>query len=225
MTKNNALVNFSCSTQASESYRILRSNLLSASTKDRPIKSILVTGSQPKDGKTTVACNLAISFAVDGYRVLLVDGDLRRPKIHDIFNIDNSSGLSDILEDKTSIDSKLYKNKLFENLRVLPSGTLSPYPSELLSSKKMLQSHEYIKNLFDFIIFDSPSLGKVPDAQIISGFVDGTVLVVSSDKTKIKSFKNALYLLEMSNATLLGTVLNNYGRNSKYYYTRLKTGI
>ncbi len=220
MSKNNILVNFSFSTRASESYRILRTNMFLTLKDNENLKSILITGCSPKDGKTTVACNLAISFAVSGFKVLLVDGDLRKPLIHNIFDIKKNIGLSDILEGKIHLNHGLYKNYLVENLIILPSGSLSSQPSELLSSQKMKELYNSLIDTYDYIIFDSPSLGSIPDAQILSKIVDGTILVASSEKTKKKDLSYALHLLQMSNVRMLGTLLNNYGKNSKNYYTK-----
>lgn len=202
---------------AAESYRTLRTNIQYSSF-DKEYKIIMVTSSEPGEGKSTIAGNLALSFAQDGKRVLLIDCDLRKPSLHKKFKISNLVGLSDVLIGKEDLKTALHRYN--ENLVVLTSGKLPPNPSEMLSSKAMSNLLEELKNVFDYIILDTPPVQAVTDSQILSTKADGTILVIRAEKTKKDSVQNALGLLKKVNANIIGTVLNGIesSRNKYYYY-------
>ncbi|ASW42420.1 CpsD/CapB family tyrosine-protein kinase [Clostridium isatidis] len=202
---------------AAESYRTLRTNIQYSSF-DKEYKIIMVTSSEPGEGKSTTAGNLALSFAQDGKRVLLIDCDLRKPSLHKKFKISNLVGLSDVLIGKEDLKTALHRYN--ENLVVLTSGKLPPNPSEMLSSKAMSNLLKELKNVFDYIILDTPPVQAVTDSQILSTKADGTILVIRAEKTKKDSVQNALGLLKKVNANIIGTVLNGIesSRNKYYYY-------
>lgn len=200
----------------SESYRTLRTNIQFSSF-DNKIKTIVVTSSGPSEGKTTTACNLAVSMAEAQHKTIIVDCDQRRPKVHKVFEISNEKGLSDFLIGESSLDDVINKTSI-NNLYVLPSGTRPPNPSELLASIKMRQFLDYLKENFDYIILDTPPVIMVTDAQILSQYADGCILVVASKESDKEAAVKAKKLLENVNAKIIGVVLNKLERTGKGYY-------
>lgn len=200
----------------SEAYRILRTNIQFSSF-DNKIKTIVVTSSGPSEGKTTTVCNLGISMAEAQYKTIIVDCDQRKPKVHRIFEISNEKGLSDLLIDEVSIEDVLNKTSV-DNLYVLPSGTRPPNPSELLASTKMHQFLDYLKENFDYIVLDAPPIIMVTDAQILSQYSDGCLLVIASGEADKEAAIKAKKLLENVNAKIIGVVLNKLERPGRGYY-------
>ena len=199
-----------------ESYRVLRTNIQYSSI-DKKIERILVTSSEPGEGKSTTSGNLALTFAQDEKKVLLIDCDLRKPSIHKKFKISNNLGLSNVILDKSKLSKALVKRS--EYLDILPSGKVPPNPSELLGSKALEELLDELDDVYDVIILDTPPLHAVTDAQILSTKVDGVILVVRAEKTKKDSVIAAKESLKKVNANILGAVLNG-GESSrgKYYY-------
>ena len=199
-----------------ESYRVLRTNIQYSSI-DKKIERILVTSSEPGEGKSTTSGNLALTFAQDEKKVLLIDCDLRKPSIHKKFKISNNLGLSNVILDKSKLSKALVKRS--EYLDILPSGKVPPNPSELLGSKALEELLDELDDVYDVIILDTPPLHAVTDAQILSTKVDGVILVVRAEKTKKDSVIAAKESLQKVNANILGAVLNG-GESSrgKYYY-------
>ncbi|SKA88654.1 capsular exopolysaccharide family [Caloramator quimbayensis] len=208
----------------SEAYRTLRTNIQFASF-DKEVKVILVTSSGPSEGKTTTASNLAYTLSETSKKVLLVDCDLRKPKIHKIFKISNQTGLSNILIEDYDLSTAI--KKADNNLYVLTAGTLPPNPVEMISSKKMSDFIEKVKDEYDYIILDTPPVVSVTDAQILSTMADGVILVVSSGEANKEAAIRAKELLLNVNAKILGVVLNKldiaskggYGYRYYYYYS------
>ena len=202
---------------AAESYRTLRTNIQYSSF-DEEYKIIVVTSSEPGEGKSTTAGNLALSMAQDDKKVMLIDCDLRKPSLHKKFKISNLVGLSDVMIGKTDLVKAVHKHN--KNLVLLTSGKIPPNPSEMLSSKTMGNLLETLKENFDYIILDTPPVQAVTDAQILSTKADGTILVVRAERTRRESVQNAVNLLKKVNANIIGTVLNGLdeGRNKYYYY-------
>lgn len=199
-----------------EAYRTLRTNIQYSSF-DKEIKTIVITSADPSEGKSTVAGNLALSFAQNEKSVILVDCDLRKPSIHKNFKLSNLNGLSEVLIGKEKLDNTIQKYS--KNLDILASGKVPPNPSEMLGSKAMSELLEILKNKYDVIILDSTPLQAVTDAQILSTKVDGTILVVRSEKTKIDATMEAKNLLDKVGANIIGTVLHAVPNNkSKYYH-------
>ena len=196
-----------------ESYKALRTSLLLSS--GEPIKSVVVTSSVEDEGKTTTAINIAVSFAQLEKKVLLVDADLRKPKVHTMLGIDNSVGLSVYLSRQT-LQENIRGTKM-PNLSVLSAGPLPPNPSELLSSRSMKDFLEHATNHFDIVVFDSAPLITVTDTTILSALVDGTVLVVKSGKTTVDIAKRGLKVLMDANIKILGAVLNGMDTEKEGY--------
>ncbi|MGG7058074.1 CpsD/CapB family tyrosine-protein kinase [Clostridium nigeriense] len=206
---------------AAESYRILRTNI-EYSSFDKEYKVIVVTSSEPEEGKSTTAGNLALCMAQVDKKVMLIDCDLRKPSMHKRFKVSNLIGLSDVMIGKA--DLTMATHMYNKNLFLLTSGKISPNPSEMLSSKVMSYLLESLKETFDYIILDTPPLKVVTDAQILSTKADGTILVVRAEKTKRESVKNAVDLLKNVNANIIGIVLNGIdaSRNKYDYYYEYK---
>lgn len=202
---------------AAESYRTLRTNLQYSSF-DEEYKVILITSSEPGEGKSTTAGNLALSLAQGDKKVILIDCDLRRPSIHKKFKLSNSRGLSDLIVEKESVTNIGYKYN--DNLTILTSGKIPPNPAEMLASKAMTALIDALKKVFDYVILDTPPVQAVTDAQILSTKADGTILVVRAEKTKKDSVHNSIGLLRKVNANIIGTVLNGLeeSKNNYYYY-------
>ncbi|MDY3207546.1 CpsD/CapB family tyrosine-protein kinase [Clostridium baratii] len=198
-----------------ESYRILRTNIMYSSF-DKEIKRILVTSAEPGEGKSITSGNLAIAFAHDEKKVILIDCDLRRPSLHKKFRISNNKGLSDAIINKDKLNDCIQKRT--EYLDILTAGKIPPNPSEMLGSQAMSSLLDELSNIYDVIILDSPPVLAVTDAQILSTKVDGTILVVRGEKTKKDSAIAAKGVLNKVNANILGTVLNGGNKNKDNYY-------
>lgn len=202
---------------AAESYRTMRTNLQYSSF-DEEYKVIVVTSSEPGEGKSTTAGNLALVLAQGEKNVILIDCDLRKPSLHKKFKLSNTKGLSDVIVGKESISE--IGQKYTNNLTILTSGKIPPNPSEMLGSKSMKALLEALRKVFDYVILDTAPLQAVTDAQILSTRADGTILVVMAEKTKKDSVENSINLLKKVNANVIGTVLNRVDtkRNNYYYY-------
>jgi len=202
----------------SEAFRTLRTNIQYSSV-DKKIQVIVVTSSGPGEGKSTASSNLAVAIAQSGYKTLLVDCDQRKPKIHKIFQISNFRGISDSLAGKSNYQDILQKTEV-ENLNIITTGTKPPNPAELLASEKMRLFLDKLKDEFEYIILDTPPVLMVTDAQLLSRFADGVVLVVSSSEVERDAAKKAKELLEKVNAKILGVVLNKVKSSARGYYGR-----
>lgn len=188
-----------------EAYRTLRTNIQYSSF-DKEIRTIAITSAEQSEGKSTVSGNLALSFAQNERKVILLDCDLRKPSVHENFKISNVKGLSEVLLGKTDLDEVIQKRN--ENLDVLTSGKIPPNPSEMLSSIAMTDLIEDLRELYDIIILDTAPLKLVTDAQILSTKVDGTILVTRAEETKRESVIEAKNLLTKVGANIIGTVLH-----------------
>jgi protein-tyrosine kinase len=201
----------------SEQYRTIRTNI-QFSTVDKDIRSIMVTSSGPGEGKSTTTANLAVVFAQQGKKVLMIDGDLRKPTVHYTFRLNNHIGVTNVLTKQTSLENAIRETDQ-ENLFILPSGPIPPNPAELLGSRAMGEMLANAYELFDLVIFDTPPVIAVTDAQVLANQCNGVVLVVSSGKTENEMAVRAKELLINANAKLLGVVLNNkQQKESQYYY-------
>jgi protein-tyrosine kinase len=201
----------------SEQYRTIRTNIQFSSV-DESIQSIMVTSSGPEEGKSTTVANLAVVFAQTGKKVLLIDADLRKPTVHYTFQVDNLLGLTNVLTKQSSMEDAVNSTKV-ENLFVLTSGPIPPNPAELLGSKAMDDLLEMAMTVYDIVIFDTPPVLAVTDAQILANKCNGTILVVNSGKTEVEPAVKAKELLLSSKGKLLGVVLNQKNANdSQYYY-------
>ena len=199
-----------------EAYRTLRTNIQYSSF-DKEIRSIVVTSSEPGEGKSTVTGNLALSFAQDEKSVILIDCDLRRPTVHKNFKLSNEAGLSEVIVGKAKLEDAIQPYN--ENLHVITSGKIPPNPAEMLSSNVMTNLIKALKEKYDMVILDSAPLQAVTDAQILSTKVDGTVFVVRAERTKTDSVKESKSLLDQVGANIVGTVLHaSTATKGKYYY-------
>ena len=199
-----------------EAFRSLRTNLEYSSV-DNPVKTILVTSSGESEGKSTIAANLAIVEAQSGKAVVIVDADMRRPKVHLQFSKPNRMGLSDVVTGKLGIDDVLKTYDQVENLSIITCGTIPPNPAELLGSERMSQTLKDLKMRFDVIILDTPPM-IVSDAQILSSKVDGLVYVVIPGQTRAITAMRPLEELRRIESKVLGIVANKIPRNRDYYY-------
>ncbi|CEN76527.1 capsular exopolysaccharide family protein [[Clostridium] sordellii] len=202
----------------SEAYRTIRTNI-EFSNLDKEIKTIVVTSSKQNEGKSTVIANLAVSFAgMEDKKVLIIEGDLRNPTVHRMFNLSNSHGITEILTGKKSFQECVYKTEV-QGLEVITCGKIPPNPSEMLASKKMKAFIESLKDYYDYIFIDAPPIGIITDAGIVSTYTDGAMLIVGSKEVDIEMVKIAKSRLEKVNANILGLVLNKFEQsNGSYSY-------
>ena len=200
-----------------EQYRTLRTNIEFSSV-DQEYRTILVTSSSPAEGKSTTVANLAVTFAQQGKRVLLVDSDLRKPTVHYTFNLKNVRGLTNVLTKQTTLTDAVQETEV-EHLSILTCGPIPPNPAELLGSASMSQFIELAKTHFDVVLFDTPPILAVADAQILANKVDGSILVISSGGTEQDAARKSKDLLMSAKGKVLGAVLNKKkAKDSQYYY-------
>ena len=201
---------------AAEAYRALRTSIQFASI-DKDIKTLVVTSTNPGEGKSSVVINLGVVIAQIGKRVLLIDADLRNPSLYRNLDIDNKEGLSTMFLKNETMD-KYIRQYAVNNLFILPSGPPPPNPSEVLASERMKQFIAQAKEKFDFIVFDSPPLLPVTDAAVLSKICDGTVLVVRSSKTVIEAAHRVKTILENLKVNILGVVITDVDQRKEHYY-------
>lgn len=215
-----------------EAYRHLRTSLLLSSA-GQPPKTILVTSSQPSEGKTTTAINTAFMLAQTGAEVLIIDCDLRRPRLHAHFEVSNSVGLTNWLSGERNVDALIQSSEKQPNLKLLTSGPVPPNPAELLGSDEMRKLLALLSERFAHIIIDSPPAISFTDASILSTMVDGVMLIVHGGKSSRAVVRRARQQLLDVGANIFGVVLNNvklesqqdyyyagyYGYYSSYYYS------
>ena len=200
-----------------EAYRHLRTSLLLSSAGNPP-KTILITSSQPSEGKTTTAINTAFMLAQTGAEVLIIDCDLRRPRLHANFNLSNGRGLTNYLSGESSIEDVLQSYEKVPNLKLLTSGPIPPNPAELLGSEEMRKLLQSLSERFTHIIVDSPPAISFTDAAILSTFVDGVILVVHGGRSSRAVVRRARQQLLDVGAHIFGVVLNNVKAESQSYY-------
>lgn len=203
----------------SESYRGIRTSI-QFSNLDKNIKVINVTSSKQGEGKTTILSNLATTFANLEKKVLILDGDLRNPTIHKIFELSNVCGLTDVLLEEKSFEECVHCTDT-KNLHILTCGTIPPNPSELLASNKMTEFINKLKENYDYVFIDTPPIGVVTDAGIISTYSDGCVFVVGAKEVEIEMVKISIERLENVGANILGSILNKFdaSKSSIDYYS------
>ncbi|HSY22798.1 MAG TPA: polysaccharide biosynthesis tyrosine autokinase, partial [Polyangiaceae bacterium] len=202
-----------------EAARTLRTNLLFMSP-DRPFRKLLVTSAAPSEGKTTVACSIAIAMAQGGQRVCIVDCDLRRPRIHRIFDRVGDPGLTNVLVGEATLDD-VAKPTRVENLWAVPAGLTPPNPADILHSERFGRFIEELAARFDRVIVDSPPIVAVTDSAIVSRVMDGTVFVVRAFKTSKHLSGQGLRALRDVGSRVIGVVLNAVNLNRQeysYYY-------
>ncbi len=201
-----------------EAYRFLRTDLL-LTTAQTDAKSIVIATAKPGQGGTTTAANLAISLAVDGKRVILVDADMRRPSLHRIFKAENEYGLSSVLCNEKDFQDVIVSTEI-DNLLLLPAGPTPSNPAELLGSTRMSALVEMLAGYADYVLFDTPSAVAFTDSVVLSQLVDGVMLVVRAQQVPRGAELQVRNLLNKANATILGVVLNDVQPEmvDSYYY-------
>lgn len=222
-----------------EAYKSVRTNIMFSVMK-KGCKTIVISSSAPNEGKTTTTINIAIALSQADQKVLLIDGDLRKPKIHHYFSVPNSPGLTNYLgskvgsgtDKKTDLFSLIHATE-FENLSVLCSGSIPPNPAEILGSEPMTEFLEEIGEDFNYIIIDTPPINVVSDALPVIRESDGVVLVVRSNQSTHPEIQRAISALEFIDAKILGFVVNfadsnrtkyGYGKYGRYRYGKYKGG-
>ncbi len=207
----------------SEAFRALRTRIQFANPDKESLKTILITSSAPQEGKTTIAVNLGGSFAQANRNTLVVDCDLRKPRIHTVFNSNRFPGLIDYLFGKATLDEVTRKSES-QNLSYITSGTIPPNPAEMLESNAMKEFLTTVREKYDIILLDSPPVIAVTDSEILASLVDASILVVSADTTENELLEKSVELIKRDRSSFIGTVLNNfsyksgYGSYYKYYY-------
>lgn len=200
----------------SEAYRRLRTNIQFLAP-DKEIRVIMATSARFGEGKTTTIANLAVTYAREGKRVLVIDTDLRRPSLHAVFKQSNRSGLTDVLTRKYEMEQAI-RPTFVERLFLLPAGPLPPSPAELLVTRSMAQLVENCRQAYDIVLIDTPPVYALTDAQIVSSLCDGVLLVVEAGRVKRKMVLKAKANLERAGAKLLGVVLSKAGRRRGKHY-------
>jgi tyrosine-protein kinase Etk/Wzc len=236
---------------ASEAFRVLKARIQFSGVDSNPPKTILITSAAEKEGKTVVSINLARSFAQSKKKTLLIDCDLRRPRVHAILKVQRIPGLVDYLLNKVKLEEIIMSSRKdsinhinadtmelkeiinatsIQNLNYITAGTILTDPTEVLESEEMIYFLEEMKDYYDVVIIDSAPIIAAIDSEILSRMVDATVLVVSADRTETDLMLNAIDLMKQNEVPFLGTVLNNfrhkngYGYYSKYYYNYPSNG-
>lgn len=200
-----------------EAFRTLRTNIQFSSI-DKVLKTIVITSSTSNEGKSTVAANLAGTIAQGDKKVLLLDCDLRKPKVHKVFGLDNSEGLTNILVGNKTLEDVAYKYGNLENFSIITSGPIPPNPAELIGSKSMKSFLQEAEENFDMIIIDTPPVGVVTDSAVLSTIVDGIIIVASVGQTEVGDITRGKGLLDKVKSNIIGTVLNKVPIGGKSYY-------
>jgi len=216
------LLNASQRSPLAESYRQLRTSLLLSAAGGAP-KTLLVTSSEPGEGKTTTAVNTAVILAQTGARVVIIDGDMRRPRLHSIFDLDNSTGLSGLLASRMDEQEMLAYVQQHEDsgIFVIPAGRVPPNPAELLASDQLRKLMSVLEDEFTHIVIDSPPIASFTDGVLLSSVADGVLLVVHGGSASRHIVRRSKQLLMDAGAKIFGVVLNNVAvSRADYYYNR-----
>ncbi|GLC28688.1 CpsD/CapB family tyrosine-protein kinase [Clostridium omnivorum] len=200
-----------------EAFRTLRTNIQFSSL-DNELKTIVVTSTQPSEGKSTVLVNLAVTMAQSGKKVVLLDCDLRKPTIHRKLGVPNKNGLTTLLSKEKSLQECLQLLGV-PNLYIITSGPIPPNPAELLGSKRMKGLLQELKEHFDVILIDAPPVLAVTDSQILSTLTDGVLFVTAYGTTEKEAVVRAKELIEKVGGKILGVVMNKMPADTKGSYT------
>jgi capsular exopolysaccharide synthesis family protein len=204
---------------AAEAYRTLRTNLGFAAP-DHPARLIMATSAGLGDGKTSTMSNLAVVLAQTGQNVCLVDCDLRKPRIHKVFEIDNTRGLTNVLLQNAVLDEVIIPAET-AGLFLFPSGPIPPNPAELIGSEKIKDLWPQLLERYDYVLVDAPPVLAVTDASLLAGQMDGVILIVKSGTSRVDMIQDAKAQLVKANSRILGVVLNQVRMSQKdysYYY-------
>jgi len=207
----------------SEAFRALRTKIQFAKIDKKRINTIHITSSTPAEGKTTVAANIAGSFAQTNRKTIIVDCDLRKPRMHKVFGGQRYPGFTDYFLGNIDFESIIHSSEL-PNLDYITAGTIPPNPSEILGSEQMMAFIEKLKGIYDLVVIDSPPIIAVTDSEILSRIADASILVAAAGETDIELMTKAADLMQHENKSFIGVVLNKfsyrsgYGSYYKYYY-------
>jgi tyrosine-protein kinase Etk/Wzc len=207
----------------SEAFRALRTRIQYSKIGADALKTILITSAAPQEGKTTISINLAGTFAQSNKKTLIVDLDLRKPRLHSLLNLQRYPGLIDYLFGQVPLEDIIRPTGV-DNLSFISAGTIPPNPSEMIESKAMQDFLSGMRKIYDVVIFDSAPIIAVTDSEILASLVDATILVVSAEKTEYDMMGKAVELIKRGSSSFIGAVLNNftyksgYGSYYKYYY-------
>jgi len=206
-----------------EAYRSIRTSLL-LSSPDHPPRLVLVTSSSPSEGKTVTAINMAISLTQTGARVVLVDADMRKPRVQSVFGLTGEVGLSSVLTGTAQLKDAIHESSI-PNLFVIPCGPVPPNPGELILADRFRQLTQVLPQYFDYVIFDSPPIANVSDSRILASMCDATILVIKALSTSRHQGYSAVDYLKESHAHIAGVVLNDMdvralGSYYSYYYSK-----
>ena len=199
-----------------EAFRTVKTNIRYSSA-DKDKKVFLVTSTQPGEGKSTVAVNLAMSLSLDNKKVIIIDADLRKPTVHKRLQISGTTGLTDVLVGEAELDNTIIK--VNEYLNVLVAGQIPPNPAELLASKGMEKLINKFREEYDYVILDGNPICVIADSQILASKVDGVILIARHEYTKKDELVNAKKLVEQVGGNVIGVILNRVrDKSRKYYY-------
>lgn len=207
-------------TSLSESFKFLSASMDFATAGTKDFKAVMITSSSPSEGKTTVIANLALALARQGKSVILLDGDLRKPQIHRIFNRPNTPGFTNLLLGNNTLEQVLTPTEV-PNLRILASGPMPPDPTQVLRLPRVKEVLVELGKQCDIVLVDAPPVMVVADAMILAGLVDGAIFAVDTHKTSRNAVAQAVEMLRQTPVTLLGAVMNKVqsrGRGRYYYY-------
>jgi polysaccharide biosynthesis transport protein len=199
-----------------EAFRRIRTIIWSRET-DQPINALMITSPEPGEGKSTIVSDLAFVLAQSGHKVVVVDGDMRLPNQHKLFNLPNDRGLSNVLAQEINLEEALQLTEV-PGLRVLTSGPIPGNPSELLGTYQMNEIMDQLREKFNIVLVDTPALLQVTDAIVLAPQVDGVVLVVCRANSRRQDVVSAIKQLEEINANMIGFIANRSGQNVGYYY-------
>ncbi|MGK9369509.1 GumC family protein [Melioribacter sp. Ez-97] len=208
---------------ASEAYRALRTRIKFSKIDKDSLRTILVTSPRSQEGKTTTAVNLAGSLAYANNKTVIIDADLRKPRLHNVFGHKRYPGFTDYFFGQVGYE-EIIRTTDVNNLSYISAGTIPPNPSEILGSDQMINFIKKLKEEYDYVVIDSPPLIAVTDSEILAQLVDATILVVSANFTEVDLLEKSVEMLRRDNSTFIGTVLNNFSYRSgyssyyKYYY-------
>ncbi len=202
---------------AAEAYRSLRTNLMFSSVEE-PIGALLVTSAARDDQKSVTLANLAVTFAQSGQQTILVDADLRQPKQHEIWDLDNRAGLSAMMLDAEAISQPPLQATEVENLQVITAGDLPPNPADLLSGKRMDEIISALRERADYVLFDSPPILAATDAALLGIKLDGALLAIRAGDTRRDHTAQARQALERVHVRIVGAVLTNAPRENRIAY-------
>jgi len=211
---------------AVESLRTIRTNI-KLTFPDENLRTLLITSSVSREGKTTVSSNIAVSFSSAGKKVLLVDTDMRKPRVHKLFGVDNSIGISNYMIGEKSLKDVIRKN-VYKYLDILMCGPIPPNSGEMIISNKFKDMLEELKKMYDIVIFDSPPVLAVSDSSILSTMIDGVIVVVKVKEVARDALGRTVKQLTNANVNLVGAVINNvdiksgnnYGTYYYYYHNK-----